>query len=104
MFTKSDKQSGSSIKVDLDSYRVLGQVLSDPTVASALDGLVASVKNWQLERVSGKLDAMARPNTSKHFASSLISTLISLVVGFGAGVYFHDESWPVMAWVTHLFA
>src|ERR1700683_3343722 len=96
MSTKSDKQSVSSIRVDLDNYRVLAQVLSDPTVATALDGLIASVKNWQWERVSGKLDAMAPPNTSKHFASSLISTLISLVVGLGAGVYFYDKGWSGM--------
>ena len=102
MSTK-DKQSPSSTEAD-QRTDLLAQALGDKKVAIAVSELIKSVRLSDVGEINGKLDAMARSNSFKHAASSLVATLISLVLGFGAGVYFHDKGWPVVAWVTHLFA
>jgi|HubBroStandDraft_4_1064222.scaffolds.fasta_scaffold55508_1 hypothetical protein len=103
MATK-EKQSFSSTEADQDTSRVLAHVLRDQRVALAVDELIKSVTMSQFAQINGRLDAIARPSTFKQVASFLASSLIPLVLGFGVGVFMHDKGWPVMAWVTQLFA
>jgi hypothetical protein len=99
MSTKSDKQSASSIEADHNFNRALAQVLGDNGIADAVAQLIKSVRSSQLTQINGKLDAMPR----NVFKQAALVSIVSLTLGFGAGVLTNskDWGWPVMvAWVT----
>jgi hypothetical protein len=101
--SSKEKLLPNSAEADPDTD-LLEQALGDKNVAFAVGELIKSVRLSDVVKINGKLDALAQPKTFRHAASSIIYTVISLMLGFGAGMFFHDKGWPVVAWVTQLFA